>query len=61
MPIDLVHEPAKTEASPRPARLAPLLLIGAGLAFVAAGGLLWWRHGATVFTDFAVAALAWCF
>ena len=48
-------------AAPRPGRLAPLLLAGAGLAFVAAGSLLWWRHGAAVFTDFAVAALAWCF
>src|SRR3954470_13013058 len=61
MPLDLADPAVKTDAAPRPARLAPLLLVGAGLAFVAAGSLLWWRHGAAVFTDFAVAALAWCF
>jgi len=61
MPLDLADPADKTDAAPRPARLASLLLVGAGLAFVAAGSLLWWRHGAAVFTDFAVAVLAWCF
>ncbi len=44
---------------------------GRGLAFAAggasvlmllgAGGLLWWRHGDAVFTEIALAGLAWCF
>jgi hypothetical protein len=61
MPLDLAAQPEKTEAPPRPARIAPLLFAGAGLLFIAAGGLLWWRNGASVFTDMALAALAWCF
>ena len=38
------------------------ILVGSGMAFlVAAGLLLWWRYGAAVFSDVVVAALAWCF
>ncbi|CAA9358286.1 MAG: hypothetical protein AVDCRST_MAG90-3046 [uncultured Microvirga sp.] len=37
-------------------------LTGAAAAMaVAAGGLLWWRHGAAVFSDVVMAGLAWCF
>ena len=41
--------------------VARLLLVLGGLFVVAAGGLLWFRHGAAVFSDYASAALAWCF
>ncbi|HSP26848.1 MAG TPA: hypothetical protein VLQ65_16910 [Saliniramus sp.] len=35
---------------------------GASLVMLfAAGGLLWWRHGDAVFTEIALAGLAWCF
>lgn len=61
MPLDLAAPADQPEASPRPARTAPLLFAGAGLLFIAAGGVLWWRNGASVFTDMALAALAWCF
>jgi hypothetical protein len=61
MPLDLADRPAKHEAPPRLARTVPLLFAGAGFLFIAAGGLLWWRNGASVFTDMALAALAWCF
>ena len=37
-------------------------LIAAAVALlVAAGLLLWSRHGAAVFSDTVLAALAWCF
>ncbi len=38
------------------------VLVASAVAFlVAAGLLLWWRHGAAVFSDTVLAALAWCF
>jgi len=37
------------------------LLAGAVLCLMGAGGLLWWRHGASVFTDMIVSGLAICF
>ena len=46
----------------RRARLVMLLFVIAGCSLVAAGALLWSRHGATVFLDNPVlAVLAWCF
>ncbi len=38
-----------------------LLIVGAVLCFVASGGLLWWRYGASVFNDLVLAGLALCF
>ena len=61
MPLDLAARSEEPAVPPRPTRTAPLLFAGAGLLFIAAGGLLWWRNGASVFTDMALAALAWCF
>lgn len=50
--------------APSATGLGPLgrALIAAGvLLFVAAGGLMWWRHGDAVFASYVQAALAWCF
>lgn len=33
---------------------------GAAAMALAAGGLLWWRYGGTVFNDMVAAGLAWC-
>jgi hypothetical protein len=39
-----------------------IVLVVVGLSLVAAGALLWSRHGSAVFVDNPVlAALAWCF
>ncbi|WP_162559213.1 hypothetical protein [Microvirga sp. 17 mud 1-3] len=37
------------------------LIVAATLCLVGAGGLLWWRQGAAVFSDVVSSALAWCF
>jgi hypothetical protein len=40
------------------------LLALAGLTcagLIAAGGLLWWRLGGAVFSDYVLSGLAWCF
>lgn len=58
MPTEIAHD--STDAD-RPARTVLILLGLTGLSFIAAGGLLWWRHGAAVFNDYVIAALAWCF
>jgi hypothetical protein len=43
-------------------RVFALALGGASaLMLLGAGGLLWWRHGDAVFTEIALAGLAWCF
>ena len=43
-------------------RAFALALGGGSLVMLfAAGGLLWWRHGDAVFTEMALAGLAWCF
>ena len=42
-------------------RPALLIVAAAALSLVGAGLLLWWRHGAAVFNDTVLAALAWCF
>jgi hypothetical protein len=45
----------------RSRRLAFGIAVAAALCLVAAGLLLWSRHGAAVFSDTVMAALAWCF
>jgi hypothetical protein len=45
----------------RSGRPALLVAGAAALSLVAAGLLLWWQHGAAVFSDTVLAALAWCF
>ena len=45
----------------RPHRLAVGIAAAAALCLVGAGLLLWSRHGAAVFSDTVMAALAWCF
>ena len=42
-------------------RTALIVTAAAVLCFVAAGLVLWSRHGAAVFSDTVLAALAWCF
>ena len=61
MPVDLMLQRDETQASARPFGLGSLLLGLAGLFLSAAGVLLWWRHGAAVFTEYALSAMAWCF
>jgi len=45
----------------RTSRSGRLLVAVAVAFFIAAGLLLWGRHGAAVFSDTVLAALAWCF
>ena len=45
----------------RSQRLAVGIAAVAALCLVGAGLLLWSRHGAAVFSDTVMAALAWCF
>lgn len=42
-------------------RPAFIIAAAAALSLVGAGLLLWSRHGAAVFSDTVLAALAWCF
>ncbi|WP_375457614.1 hypothetical protein [uncultured Enterovirga sp.] len=42
-------------------RVAFFLAGGAALCLVAAGGLMWWKHGDAIFGSMVTAALAWCF
>jgi len=37
------------------------LISGAVLCLLGAGGLLWWRYGASVFTEMIASGLALCF
>ena len=60
MPVEAAVDRHKA-GSARPLGAARLLLLCGGLFLVMAGGLLWSRHGAAVFSDYALAALAWCF
>ena len=60
MPVEAAMDCDKAEPV-RPLGAARVL-VGLGLlSLMAAGGLLWYRHGAAVFSDYAFAALAWCF
>lgn len=53
---------SRTEQTAKAERLSGRALIAAAiLCFVASGGLLWWRYGASVFNDLVVAGLALCF
>jgi hypothetical protein len=45
----------------RASRAALLVVAATALCLVGAGLLLWSRHGAAVFSDTVLAALAWCF
>ena len=54
-------EPSSAGEGGRANRLAVWLVAAAAGLFVAAGLLLWARHGDAVFNDYLVAALAWCF
>jgi hypothetical protein len=59
--MSVAAERRDLEAERRPSR-APLLVTAAAvLCLVGAGLLLWGRHGAAVFGDTVIAALAWCF
>jgi hypothetical protein len=61
MRVELIGHPEKEQLPARPRRFARALLSLAGLFFLGAGALLWWRHGAAVFSDYVLGALAWCF
>jgi hypothetical protein len=37
------------------------LIVGAVLCAIAAGGIMWWRYGGSVFNEMVLAGLAWCF
>jgi uncharacterized iron-regulated membrane protein len=52
------HEATQARRSNRPVLL---VAAAAALCLVGAGLLLWSRHGAAVFSDTVLAALAWCF
>jgi hypothetical protein len=54
-------EVGEARRGPAERRFGALLWVGAGLALVAAGLLLWADRGARVFTDMLSAAIAWCF
>ena len=54
-------EPASGDSRPGDHRLALSLAGGAALCLVAAGTLLWWKHGVAVFGSMVMAGLAWCF
>jgi hypothetical protein len=36
-------------------------MVGAAVLLVAAGTLLWWSRGPSVFAELALSAFAWCF
>jgi hypothetical protein len=61
MPAELTADRERTPALAGPRRTRLMLFGLAGLFFLGAGGLLWWRHGAAVFSDYVLGALAWCF
>lgn len=58
--MSVVTDPPELERT-RSHRLGLGLIAGSVGLLVAAGLLLWHRHGAAVFSDTVLAALAWCF
>lgn len=60
MPVEAAVD-RRTAGHSRPLGAARLLVLTGALLAVVAGGLLWFRHGAAVFSDYTSAALAWCF
>jgi hypothetical protein len=55
------HVDAAADAPPSGRVLALVLGCSSLAMLLAAGGLLWWRHGDAVFTEIALSGLAWCF
>jgi hypothetical protein len=55
-----VHS-AQTQVPAGSRGLAGALVIGAAALLVAAGTLLWWSRGPSVFAELALSAFAWCF
>jgi hypothetical protein len=56
-----VAEERGLDPARRSGRAALIVTAAAALCLVGAGLLLWARHGAAVFSDTVIAALAWCF
>ena len=52
---------AQSEFPERSRGFGGVLVVSAAGLLVAAGALLWWTQGPTVFADMALSALAWCF
>ncbi len=59
--MSVVAEQSGLNPARRSHRLALAVIAAAVLCLVAAGLLLWARHGAAIFSDTVLAALAWCF
>ena len=59
--MGVIVDRGRTSQAKRPERLGFWLVGSAVGLFVAAGLLLWARHGDAVFNDYVIAALAWCF
>jgi hypothetical protein len=59
--MSVVAEQSGLTPARRANRLALAVIAAAVLCLVGAGLLLWSRHGAAVFSDTVLAALAWCF
>ncbi len=59
--MGVVTEQQGVEPARRSYRPALGIAAVAALCLVGAGVLLWRRHGAAVFSDTVMAALAWCF
>jgi hypothetical protein len=51
----------QTGLSDRSRGLGGALVVGAAALVVAAGTLLWWSRGPSVFAELALSAFAWCF
>ena len=54
-------EAERSGSEPSPSRLGRALIGAAVACVVAAGILLWSRHGDAVFSDMVLTAVAWCF
>ena len=52
---------AQTGIPDRSRGLGGALAVAAAGSLVAAGALLWWSRGPTVFAELALSAFAWCF